>query len=97
VSARVTGNQARILAALVERDNMTRAELIDRMYGHRADGGPDDTKRNFKVTLCYLRKALRARGLEIETYNPQWHVGCRYRIPDGMKDAAREFLGAVNA
>jgi hypothetical protein len=90
----LAGNQARILAALVEHDNMTRAQLIERLYGDREDGGPDDANGNFRVTLCYLRRALRERGVHIMTYNPQWHVGCRYRIPDAMKDAARELLSA---
>lgn len=32
--------------------------LLDRMYGDRADGGPDDPENTLGVTICRLRKVF---------------------------------------
>lgn len=41
--------------------------LIDAMYAHDIDGGPEEASRSVDVRVCLLRRKLRSVGLAIES------------------------------
>lgn len=54
---------ARVLAFLFVNNprHITKEELLEVMYGHRADGGPDWSSRVVDVVISRIRKALGGR------------------------------------
>ena len=72
---------ARVLAFLFVNSErqVSKAELLDVMYGHRADGGPDWSSRAVDVVMSRVRKALGGRKfLPSET-------GLYWLTPEGVR------------
>ena len=68
----------RIVDVIANRpDGITRAELLDVVYGDDVDGGPDNPN-TIAVLIKYANAELAAQGYQIQ---PTWRGrGARYRI-----------------
>lgn len=59
-----------LLALASTRAHISKAELIDALYGDDPDGGPDFADSVVKVHICRLRRKLAPYGWKIDTeYN----------------------------
>ena len=52
--------------------------LVNRIYGGRADGGPDDAKGVTRVRICRMNKELAKVGLRVKATN--LGPGAVYRV-----------------
>lgn len=64
-SDRLTAQQIEILRRLVRGGGawVTRAMLVDHLYGERDDGGPEGAERTIDVQLCRVRKVVGAHAI----------------------------------
>lgn len=58
---------------------LSRAELVDALFGDRADGGPDNAESALGKLLCQLRSKLSPIGLSIPC---EYSIGWRCQIHD---------------
>lgn len=58
VISNVTGHEAIILRELIERNGVTKTELINLLYDSCEDGGPLDALGVVTTVLCILRHRL---------------------------------------
>lgn len=63
----LTVAQARIYGRIrrAGKDGIPTASLVDALYGHRYDGGPENAMVAVRVFIWQLNKKLRAHGIRI--------------------------------
>lgn len=83
----MTPTRRMIFEMLVRRDMLSRAALVEAVWGDDPDGGPIDPHRNLDVHLVYLRRALAPHGIAIET-----KINVGWRIAPEHKAQARKLL-----
>lgn len=76
-----------LLCLLVKHPLCSWEQLVDWMYGHRADGGPADPQKNIEVYACSLRKALAPYRVQIRVL-----YGEGYYIEATIKPKLRALL-----
>jgi len=62
--------------------------ILDSMYGHRSDGGPDGPQQCIRVHVSRIRKALRGTGWGIEGI---WGEGYRLDVEGPRVEREREW------
>lgn len=87
--ANLTYTRRVLLEMLISRPVATTDAIIDKLWGHDPNGGPDNPAGVIRVHMTYLRRFLRDHGVTIES---DYMVG--YRIPEAMRDMARAALDA---
>jgi hypothetical protein len=50
----------------VKKGSIGGAELVDRLYAHRHDGGPDNARNTMHVTISQMNKRLAAINQRIK-------------------------------
>lgn len=67
---KLTRTQETILSVLAEKSGrfVSKARIIDAMYAHRIDGGPDNAENVLKVQISHLRKALSGQVSFVEGF-----------------------------
>lgn len=66
----LTSREREVMALLMRREMVTRAQIHTLLYGDRSDGGPDP--KIIDVFICKIRRKLQGTSIEIET---MWGVG----------------------
>ena len=59
-------SEGAILSRLASGRSVPMRDVIDSLYGHREDGGPDDPENTIKVMACKLRKKLVGSPIQID-------------------------------
>lgn len=74
--------------ALLHGHYVTYQRMIDVIYGHRLDGGPDDAEGCVRVVIHKLRKRLSAHGITVE----RGSYGSGYRLDGASLAKARRLV-----
>lgn len=84
----LTHSRRVILKALVQREFVPIESLIDLLWGHDPNGGPDDPLNVIRVHMAFVRRFLERFGVIVETSR-----GLGYRIPSAqMRETAHEAM-----
>lgn len=83
----LTGSEARLFGALLEREMVTKDAAMSALYRDHGDDEPE--VKIVDVFICKIRKKIAVFGLTIETI---WSVG--YRLSPESKALAREMIAA---
>jgi DNA-binding winged helix-turn-helix (wHTH) protein len=88
------GGQSRlVILELLARSNaswVSHEAIIDALWGHDPNGGPDYPGNIVAVHVMHLRRALRAYGVEIRNV-----FGAGYGIPREQRGRALEVMNEV--
>jgi two-component system, cell cycle response regulator CtrA len=87
IEFRLTTHEAEVLAHLMTKQQTTKENLMNALYGLSPDGGPQ--AKIIDVFICKLRKKLKPFDIEIETI---WGQG--YLLTENSKAIIRQMTSA---
>ena len=77
--------QRAMIAALRHGHPVPASTLVDKLYGSRPDGGPDDAEHAVRTAIYKMRAKLEPHGVEIESVgHARGSAGYRLR-PEHMQ------------
>jgi len=78
----LTPSERNIYTAIWKRKALTIHQLVEALYGHRPDGGPEFADKSIHVIVSRLNKKLKAKGYQQRVHADQRGAGAVYRIYD---------------
>jgi hypothetical protein len=93
------GHMTRLLDALVRsgKRGLTMGQMVDAIYAHRPDGGPDDPARVVLATISTFRGRLKSLGFNIERGGERYRLvrlPAEWRVPLRQGNEARQIRAA---
>jgi hypothetical protein len=79
-------NEQKILLRLIHGELVTKADLMDLIYGDDPDGGPDTADHCLRKTISVLRRRLLLDGWDVETVTCYGLDVGKGRMFDGCKE-----------